>query len=109
MAPGRRRTDDVARKAGAFLIAEALALVSSVIMARAFAETPWLMLPFLFALFSFSTYFGTIWKLGSALLLIEVVCLDTFYGVVFAPQDDRLGRGGSVWRKRYRLWRDRSV
>jgi uncharacterized membrane protein YccC len=26
-------------------------------------------------------------KLGAALLLIEVVCLNTFYGVVFAPQE----------------------
>jgi hypothetical protein len=72
------------RKAGAFLIAEALALVSSVVTARALAETPWLMLPFLFSLLSFSTYLGMIWKLGAPLLLIEVVCLDTFYGVVFA-------------------------
>jgi uncharacterized membrane protein YccC len=75
------------RKASAFLIAEAFALVSSVIMARVFTETPWLMLPFLFAVFSFSTYLGTTRKLGSGLLLIQVVCLDTFYGVVFAPQE----------------------
>jgi uncharacterized membrane protein YccC len=74
-------------RAGAFLIAEAVALVVSVVMARAFAETPWLMLPFLFALMSFSTYLGTSRKLGAALLLIEVVCLSTFYGVVFAPQE----------------------
>src|SRR5882724_11610112 len=47
------------RKAIAFLIAEAVALVFSVVMARAFAETPWLMLPFIFALISFSTYIGT--------------------------------------------------
>ena len=38
------------RKAVAFLIAEALALVVSVVMAGTLAETPWLMLPFLFAL-----------------------------------------------------------
>jgi hypothetical protein len=35
------------RKAGAFLIAEALALAASVV--TALTETPWLMLPFLFA------------------------------------------------------------
>ncbi len=75
------------RRAAGFLILEALALVSTVIMARALAETPWLMLPFLFALFSFSTYLGMILKLGSPLLLIQVVCLDTYYGVVFAPQE----------------------
>ena len=73
-------------KAGAFLIAEALALVSSVVMARAFAETPWLMLPLLLALVSLSTYVGTSRKLGTAILLIQVVCLNTFYGVVFAPE-----------------------
>jgi uncharacterized membrane protein YccC len=76
-----------ARKASLFLIAEAVALAASVVMARALAETPWLMMPFLFALFSFSTYFGTIWKLGAFLLLIEVVCLNSFYGVVFAPEE----------------------
>ncbi len=42
------------RKAGEFLIAEAFALIASVVMARALAETPWLTLPFLFiALISF--------------------------------------------------------
>jgi uncharacterized membrane protein YccC len=75
------------RKAIAFLIAEAVALLLSVVIARTFAETPWLMLPFLFALFSFTTYLGITRKLGTALLLIEVVCLSAFYGVVFAPQD----------------------
>jgi hypothetical protein len=75
------------RKAITFLIAEALALILSVVMARAFAETPWLMLPFIFALISLSTYVGTTRKLGCALLLIEVACLGTYYGVVFAPQE----------------------
>ena len=45
------------------------------------------MMPFLFALFSLTTYFGTVWKLGAFLLLIEVVCLNSFYGVVFAPEE----------------------
>src|SRR6266478_8185995 len=35
------------RNAGAFLIAEALALAASVVMAGILAETPWLMLPFI--------------------------------------------------------------
>jgi len=38
------------RRASAVLIAEALALIASLVMARALAETPWLMLPFIFAL-----------------------------------------------------------
>jgi hypothetical protein len=83
------------RKAIAFLIAEAVALLFSVVMARAFAETPWLMLPFLFALISFSTYIGTTRKLGAALLLIQVVCLATYYGVVFAPREIGWGAAGA--------------
>jgi Fusaric acid resistance protein family len=88
------------RTAVTFLVAEAASLTGAVMMARALAETPWLMLCFLFLLFSFSTYLGTVWKLGAPLLLIEVVVLDTFYGVVFAPQqigwDAANAFGGSV-------------
>lgn len=88
------------RTALIFLVAEAASLTGAVMMARALAETPWLMLCFLFLLFSFSTYLGTVWKLGAPLLLIEVVILDTFYGVVFAPQqigwDAANAFGGSV-------------
>src|SRR5260370_9950125 len=84
-----------ARRAGEFLIAEALALAASVVMARALAETPWLMLPFIFAVMSFSAYLGTTRKLGAALLLIQVVCFDTFYGVVFAPGEIGWGAAGA--------------
>ena len=41
------------RKALAWQIAVMLALITSVVMARAFAETPWLMLPFVFVWISF--------------------------------------------------------
>jgi hypothetical protein len=75
------------RKASAFLIAEALALSTLVVMAGILVETPWLMLPFLFASISLSTHVGTIRNLGAGLLLIQVVCLDTFYAVMFAPQE----------------------
>jgi len=75
------------RNGSVFLIAETLALVASVVMARAFAETPWLMLPFIFVVISFSTYLGTTRNLGAALLLIQVVCLNIFYGVMFAPEE----------------------
>ena len=75
------------RKALAWQIAVMLALVTSVVMARAFAETPWLMLPFVFAWISFSTYVGATRKLGAGLLVIQIVCLIVFYGVVFAPQE----------------------
>ena len=83
------------RKAGAFLIAEALALAASVVMAGILVETPWLVLPFLFALISYSTYLGASRNLGAGLLLIEVVCLDTFYGVVFAPGEIGWGAAGA--------------
>jgi hypothetical protein len=88
------------RSASVFLTVEALALCALVVMAGILSEAPWLMLPFLFALISFSTYLGTTRKIGAALLLIEVTCLDIFYGVVFAP--DQIGWqaagafGGSV-------------
>jgi hypothetical protein len=88
------------RKAVAFLIAEAFALAASVLMSGILVETPWLLLPFLFAVISLTTYVGATFKLGAPLLLIQVVCLDTFYNVVFAP--DQIGWaaagifGGSV-------------
>ena len=73
------------RNAAGFLIAQAVVLCASVVLAGIFVETPWLMLPFLFALISISTYIGTVRKLGAAMLLIQVTCLFIFYGVVFAP------------------------
>jgi uncharacterized membrane protein YccC len=87
-------------KATLFLAAEAVALAGSVVMAGMLVETPWLLLPYLFAIIALSTYVGTTFKLGAALLLIQVVCLDTFYSVVFVP--DQIGWaaagifGGSV-------------
>jgi uncharacterized membrane protein YccC len=75
------------RKALAWQIAVMLALIASVIMARAFAETPWLMLPFVFGWISFSTYVGATRKLGAGLILIQIVSLITFYDVVFGPQE----------------------
>ena len=75
------------RKALTWQIAVMLALFTSVVMARAFAETPWLMLPFVFLWISFSTYLGATRKLGVGMLVIQIVCLITFYGVVFAPQE----------------------
>ena len=75
------------RKALAWQIAVMLALITAVMMARAFAETPWLMLPFVFVWISFSTYVGATRKLGAGMLVIQIVCLITFYGVVFGPQE----------------------
>ena len=75
------------RKALAWQIAVMLALITAVMMARAFAETPWLMLPFVFAWISFSTYLGATRKLGAGMVVIQIVCLITFYDVVFGPQE----------------------
>ncbi|MBV8772285.1 MAG: FUSC family protein [Deltaproteobacteria bacterium] len=82
-------------RAGKFLVAEAFALAASVVMARALAETPWLMLPFIFAVISGTAYAGTALKLGASFLLIQVVCLDTFYAVVFAPGEIGWGASGA--------------
>src|SRR5438105_15143993 len=73
------------RSAATILVAEGTMLVSSVVMARALAETPWLMLPLIFAFMAASTFITTTRKLGAAGLLIQVVSLASFYGVVFAP------------------------
>ncbi|HUN57134.1 MAG TPA: FUSC family protein [Candidatus Binataceae bacterium] len=75
------------RKALAWQIGVMLTLITAVVMARAFAETPWLMLPFIFAWISLSTYFGTTRKLGVGILVLQIVSLITFYNVVFAPQE----------------------
>ena len=75
------------RRALSWQIAAMLALITAVVMARAFAETPWLMLPFVFVWISVSTYVGATRKLGVGLLVIQIVCLITFYGVVFSPQE----------------------
>ena len=83
------------RQAMQFLVAEGIVLAGSVAMARVLAETPWLMLPFLFAIIAISTYAGAAWKLGAPLLLIQVVSLNTFYGVAFAPGEIGWSAGGT--------------
>ena len=78
------------RKAGMLLALLGLAAAGSVVMARVLAETPWLILPFLFFLLSWSTYVGNEMKLGAGLLLIQVVSLNIYYLVEFTP-------GGIGW------------
>jgi hypothetical protein len=74
-------------RAVAYLIAEAPLLVVSVPVAGLLAETPWLMLPFLFAFTAYSTQQVVSRKLGAFGLVLQIVALDTFYAVVFAPDD----------------------
>jgi hypothetical protein len=75
------------RSAGALLIAQGLVLALSVFMDRTLVEAPWLNLAFLFIFISFSTYLGTIYRLGAALILIQVSSLFIFYLVAFSPQE----------------------
>jgi len=74
-------------RAFVYLVAEAPLLVASVPIAGVLAETPWLMLPFLFGFTAFSTQQVVARKLGPFGLVLQVVALDTFYAVVFAPDD----------------------
>jgi hypothetical protein len=73
------------RKASLILIAEGIALAATVVLARTFVDTPWLMLPLIFVLISYASYLGMVRPVGAGLLLIEVVCLFNFYSVAFAP------------------------
>jgi uncharacterized membrane protein YccC len=74
------------RTAGAFLVAQGLVLALSVFMGRILVEAPWLNVAFLFIFISFTTYVGTVFKLGAALILIQVSSLFIFYLVAFEPQ-----------------------
>ena len=73
------------RKAATLLVLLGLAGAASVVIARAFAETPWLMLPFLFVFLAWSTYAASALQLGAGLLLIQVLSLNIFYLVEFTP------------------------
>ncbi len=75
------------RKGLAWQSAVTLALVTAVVTARSLCETPWLMLPFIFVGISSSTYIGTTRKLGVGMLVIQIICLITFYSVVFEPRE----------------------
>ncbi len=75
------------RRALAWQLAVMLALITAVVMARALVETPWLMLSYVFAWISVSTYVGATRKLGAGVIIIQIVCLVTFYGVVFSPKE----------------------
>ena len=75
------------RRAAMLLVLIGLALTGSVVMARLLAETPWLMLPYLFAIGAWSTYIGNQVKLGAGLLLIQVVSLNVYYQAIFALKD----------------------
>ena len=62
-------------------------LAASVPLAGILVETPWLMLPFIGAFVALSTYITVTRKLGPFGLVCQVITLDAFYGVTFAPGD----------------------
>lgn len=74
-------------RAVVYLLVEGPLLALSVPLAGMLSETPWLMLPFIFGFTAFSTWQIGFRKLGAFGLVLQVVVLDTFYGVMFAPDD----------------------
>ncbi len=96
------------RKAVAFLIAEAFALATSVVMAGILVESPWLMLPFLFALMSLTTYVGTTLSSARHFSSSRWSASIPYYSVVFAPDEIGWGAAGIIRRERDRLRHDSS-
>lgn len=70
-----------------YLAATAPILAAAVPLAGILAESPWLMVSFIGIFVALSTYIIVTRKLGSIGLVWQVITLDTFYGVVFAPRD----------------------
>jgi uncharacterized membrane protein YccC len=75
------------RRAILYLAGTAPLLAASVPLAGILVETPWLMLPFIGIFIALSTYIIATRKLGPIGLVWQVITLDTFYGVTFAPDD----------------------
>jgi hypothetical protein len=75
------------RNAVAALLTLAPMLAASVQIAGMLADAPWLMLAFLFLFTAISTYLNIALELGGFGLIIQVVVLNTFYGVTFNPAD----------------------
>jgi uncharacterized membrane protein YccC len=74
-------------KAALYSAIEAVTLAVATVIALLLADTPWIMLPFIGAFTTLSTYIIARRKLGSFGLLLQVVTLDTLYGVIFAPNN----------------------
>jgi len=74
-------------RATAYLVLAAPILAASVPLGAILVETPWLLLPFLGVFTSVSTYLTVTRKLDAFGLLMQVLVLDSFYGVVFAPRE----------------------
>jgi uncharacterized membrane protein YccC len=70
-----------------WIIAAGVLAGLSVPIAGMLAETPWLLLPFIGIAMTLMTYFVTLRRFGSPSLVLKVIMLDTFYNVVFHPND----------------------
>src|SRR5579884_445803 len=75
------------RTALRFLAAEGVLLALSVPIAGMLVDAPWLMLAAIAAFTILVTRLTIVWKLGAFGLALEVVTLDSFYGITFAPTD----------------------
>ena len=75
------------RTAIGYLAGTGCLLAASVPLAGILVEAPWLMLAFVGVLTAASTYIIARRKLGPIGLVWQVVTLDSFYGVVFAPRN----------------------
>ena len=75
------------RNALSALLVLAPLLAASVQVAGMLAEAPWLMLAFLFLFAGVTTFLNVTLELGGLGLVIQVVTLNTFYGVIFDPGD----------------------
>jgi hypothetical protein len=75
------------RKAATWLIILGPVVAASVQLAGMLAEAPWLMLTFLFLFTGTINYLSVALDLGAFGLVIQVVTLNTFYGVIFAAGD----------------------
>ena len=73
--------------AATYMLIAAPLLAAAVPLAGILVETPWLMLPFIGLGTALSTYLVVTRKLSPFGLLMQVLVLDTFYGVVFAPRE----------------------
>lgn len=86
------------RRAAIYLVLAAPILAASVPLCAILVEAPWLLLPFIGLLTALSTYFMVTRKLDSFALLMQVLVLDSFYGVVFGPGEFGWANAGARLR-----------
>jgi len=73
------------RKAFSALLTLAVLIAVSFQTAGMLAEAPWLTLTFLFFFGTISTWLNIVLELGGFGLIIQVVILNTFYGIIYDP------------------------